>query len=128
MSRGIQLNRKISVLPGNILIVPGTEPSTTITSTTLELEIRRAGRESPAIVDLNSALDLIPGSYVELLPNSGGPIQKFFVLPPQDIDCEANVVDYFEILRSGARPPSDEEKQMVTTCSSFDDYKHLLGS
>ncbi len=126
--RNIAIQRKISILAGGIIIVPGTEPSTAVTSTTLELELRKAGRQSPAIVDLKAALALIPGSSVEIISNTNSYAMKFLVLPAQDVDdCNCNNIDYYEILRGAARQASDEEKQAITSCSSIDDYTQLLG-
>ena len=128
MARNISINRKISVLPGNIIIVPGTEPSTTLTSTVLELEIRKAGRASPAIVDLKDALALIEGSYIELIDNSNSPIQKLFVLPAEEQECGVIHPDWYEMLREAGRQATDEEKQAIATCSSIDDYSQMFGS
>ena len=125
----IYLVRKINVLPGNIIIVPGTEPSTTVTSTTLELEIRKAGRQSPAIISLKSALELIPGSHVEILSNYNAPVQKLFVLPEENLlSCCVVHPDWYELLREGSREASDDEKRAIATCSSIDDYDMLYGS
>jgi hypothetical protein len=130
MDREIAIERAIAILPNNILIVPGSEPSTTVTSTTLELEIRRSGRETPAIVDLRRALEVIPGSWVKLMSNSNSPTQKFLILPAQDLDdCNCNQVDYYEILRMAARPASEEERQdIASSCSTIDEYNKLMGT
>ncbi len=130
MAGDIKLFRKINVLPGNIIIVPGTEPSTTLTSSTLQLEIRKAGLEIPAIIDLKTALDLIPGSRIELIENSNAPVQKLFVLPGVNMtECGLRPPDYYAILKSAARKASIEEKQEIASmCSNNDDYDTLYGS
>lgn len=101
----MQISLKLRVLPGDKIIVPGCEPATYSTSTSL-LQNMNCGR---SVVDLKDALEAIPGSKVELagydLINT-----KYFVLPPKEVGCNcAPVVDYYEILKSIAKEPPEKD-------------------
>lgn len=120
----------LNVLPGNRIIVPGTEPSTTVTSTILEAEIRKLGISVPSIILLRDAQALIPGSRIEVLENCGAPVQKLFVLPERDQSCPcAEQIDYYNILRQNSRPPTDDELQdyLQQECGVLDNFDTLYG-
>lgn len=70
----IQIRGRIEVMPGNKLMVPGCEPVSALTSTSLD-ENRVC---TTTVVDLADALAVIPGSTVEQTRN---PRRKWFVLP-----------------------------------------------
>lgn len=127
----ISVSRGMNVLPGGRIIIPGTEPSTTVTSTTLEVEIRKLGIPVPAIITVKDALALIPGSRVELLENYGAPIQQLYILPEHNLDCPCErEADYYKIMRDNSRPATEDEalELMNNECSVLDGYDLLYGS
>lgn len=107
----INISLKLEILPNNKLIVPGCEPSSSLSSKTLSAWMARGGCGN-ALVDVNEALAAIPGSKVVLGQNYGrGKIlQKWFVLPPIDTDCPcAQYDDFYDILRCLAKEDLPEE-------------------
>lgn len=103
----IQINYQLEVMPGDILYLPGCEPTSAVTSKTLNAMIAQACPKST--VQLEDALKAIPGSYVKIGTNYNrrGVMQKWLVLPPKDASCPCPTnVDYFAILKSIS---SDEE-------------------
>lgn len=106
----IAISIKLQVLPGNLIMVPGSEPSTSLTSTNMEAQMRAAGVQVPAVVDLAAALEAIPGSRVIFMKNTSSPVQKFLELPSQEITCPCQGnVDYYAILRGLSRSPNANE-------------------
>lgn len=98
----IHISNKLEVWLGNVISVPGCEPESGLTSTTLT-----ANRQCNAsVVSLRDALIAIPGSTLESLYN---PRRLFFVLPqgpPPDPNCPRDgSIDYYAILRS--LPPAN---------------------
>lgn len=92
---------QLEVISGNKVLVPGCEPTSALSSTALSSYLAEAGCGN-AIVDLQDALDAIPGSYVKLGYNfnRGNMRQKWLVLPPVDTDCPCDQYpDYYNILR-----------------------------
>lgn len=79
----INIQNKLEVLAGNKILVPGCEPTSAFTSTTLA-----ENRDCKAsVIDLADALEAVPGSTVIYMSN---PRRKFFVLPngpPPSPDC-----------------------------------------
>ena len=79
----IIIQNKLQVLAGNKVLVPGCEPTSAFTSTTLA-----ENRDCTAsVVDLADALEAVTGSTVIYMRN---PRRKFFVLPngpPPSPDC-----------------------------------------
>lgn len=126
MRVGISL--KLQVLAGGRIIVPGTEPSTTVTSTTLEAQLRGNGMPQIAVVQLEDVLSAIPGTRVELLENQGAPVQKLLVFPERDID--EGQLDWYGMLRELARPATADEvdELIIKQCDAMDNWDHLYGS
>ena len=97
----MNISLKLRIIPGDKIIVPGCEPSTYSSSTSLARNMN-CGR---SLVDVKDALEAIPGSVVEVahydLINT-----KYFVLPATEVGCScAPVVDYYDILRTIAKEP-----------------------
>lgn len=95
------INLQLEVIANSKIIVPGCEPTSALSSLALSSYLAAAGCGS-AIINLQDALDAIPGSYVKLGANFnlGGRRQKWFVLPPIDTDCPCDQYpDYYDILR-----------------------------
>jgi hypothetical protein len=110
------IKNKLRVLRGNKLVIPGCEPISAFTSPTLA-----ANWECKAsVVDLDKALEAIPGSTIVALPNTGR--ELYFILPsgpPQDPSlcddpCRSTVEDWYQVLRDIA-----EEEIVVQTPSEL---------
>jgi hypothetical protein len=97
----------------NKILVPGCEPSSSMSSRTLAAYMATGQGCKNALVDLNIALQAIPGSYVKLGNNfNKGIRQKWFVLPPIELGCPClSHDDYYNILRNlpGTELPVEEE-------------------
>lgn len=104
-SATIDISLRLQVVGTDKVVVPGCEPTTEVTSTTLSRE--RAKVCNNVMVDLQDALDAIPSSRVEFGVNWGPVRQRWFVLPPVPQDCRCTP-DYYKILRD---LPSAEEVQ-----------------
>jgi hypothetical protein len=112
---------KFNVIPPNSLLLPGCEPNSTVTSTKLYEEMLKAGTCKCAIVDVDKALEAIPGSYIIFLDNFGPPANKFYVLPSVIQNCPiAPHTDWYAILRSLCRAPTEEECEKINACSVLD--------
>jgi hypothetical protein len=95
------ISMQLEVIAGNKILVPGCEPTSALSSTVLSSYLAESGCGN-AIIDLQDALDAIPGSFVKLgfNFNRGNMRQKWFVLPPVDTDCPcAQYDDFYGILR-----------------------------
>lgn len=100
----VTIKNKLRVLRGNKIIIPGCEPISAFTSPTLA-----ANWECTAsVVDLDKALEALPGSTIVSLPNGGGHGREvYFVLPsgpPQsplmcEDPCTSTVRDWYQILK-----------------------------
>jgi hypothetical protein len=107
---------QLEVMPGNKILVPGYEPTSGLSSKTLGAYLAREGVSTP-LVDLQTALAAIPGSFVKFgfNFNRGGFRQKWFVLPPLSPSCPCNKYpDYYKILKSlaTAELPVEEKFDM----------------
>lgn len=112
----VRISRKLEILPGNKVQIPGCEPTSAITSPRMFVEMRALGLCKNAIVSLDVILAAIPGATVEFGSNFNAPRQKWLVLPPFDpSNCPSCVVepDWYAVLRDLA---SEDE----TVTESFD--------
>jgi hypothetical protein len=108
----ITIALQLEVIAQNKVMVPGCEPTSALSSTTLSSYLAESGCGN-ALVDLQDALEAIPGSWVKYGANfnNGGYRQKWFVLPEVDTDCPcADYEDWYDILRDLANeePPLEE--------------------
>jgi hypothetical protein len=111
----ITIKNRLRVIRGNKLVIPGCEPISAFTSTTLA-----ANMNCPAsVVDLDVALEAIPGSTIISFPNNGGYGREvYFVLPsgpPQspnscDNPCISTVEDWYQVLKDIASEEVIEEE------------------
>lgn len=116
----IKIRNRLEVLLGAKVLVPGCEPTSAFTSTTLA-ENRECGA---SVVDLADALEAIPGSTVQAQVN---PRRLFFVLPegpPARFGCRdtSKITDFYQILRDIGIPVEEEEEQrddLSEICQSF---------
>jgi hypothetical protein len=97
---GVYIYRKLDVLAGDKLLVPGCEPTSTISSKMLAAQLRERNCGT-ALVDLADALEAIPGSTIEYgIHWTMGYRKKWLVLPPVKQGCPCTPVeDYYAILR-----------------------------
>jgi len=92
---------QLEIMPGNKILVPGCEPTSSISSRVLSSYMARNGCGS-ALVDVEVALAAIPGSFIKFGANfnRGGYRQKWFVLPPLKPECpQGTHPDYFKMLK-----------------------------
>lgn len=102
----IEISNRLEILPGNLIIVPGCEPTSAITSPTLLRELSCG--ITPA-VRLADALVAIPGATVDVVLNTGGRGAKWLVLPPSTPGCPCQPVDdWYGVLRALPRIESPE--------------------
>src|SRR4051812_14569501 len=96
MPNDVVIVRRLDVLGTDKVLVPGCEPTSTVTSATLFKQQSCKNFTVP----LQQALDAIPGSKVEFGTNWGdaGPRKRWFVLPQVPQGC-CNQVDYYRVLR-----------------------------
>lgn len=97
----INLSRKLEVLGNNKVMVPGCEPTSSVTSVTLSRFQQEGGLCKNAIVDLAVALENIPGSTIEFGSNFNAPRKRWLVLPPFNVHecpfpCET---DWYGVLQ-----------------------------
>lgn len=101
----IRIERRLEVIGDNKLMVPGCEPSSALTSVRLMIEQRRDGSCGSSVVNLQDALDAIPGSTIIYGSNFNSPRKRWFVLPPFDPEacpCQGEP-DWYGVLRSLSR-------------------------
>lgn len=122
---------KLQVLPGRgggLIVVPGTEAMSSVSSTVMMSEMQDAGVLSPSLVTVEDALANLPGSQLILMDNFGGVLQKVFVLPESDVNCPCDSnTDWYDILRGLASEPTDEDLLAIEQCASLDGYDRLYG-
>ena len=124
----VTIRNKLHVLRGNKIIVPGCEPVSAFTSPTLAANWECTS----SVIDLDVALQAIPGSYVEWMNN---PKTLFFILPDGpppapdicDTPCSQSVNDWYQVLRDNADGTLDDldedtRTELERSCSSIYDY------
>lgn len=114
-SRRVSLSYQLPVLAGDIILVPGCEPSSELSSFTLT----RAMDCGKATVKLADVLEAIPGSYIwYTVDSSNGSVRKkFVVFPPIQIDCSCQPYpDFYAILKTLA----NEEAPIVEAFNHCD--------
>lgn len=102
IGRDISIANRLEILAGNVILVPGCEPTSAFTSTTLD-----ANRNcKSSVISVDEALEAVPGATLEFLRN---PTKLFFVLPagppsqPGCNDC-VSTADYYQALRDHGNP------------------------
>jgi hypothetical protein len=115
-----QIRLQLEILANNKILVPGCEPTSALSSNKLSSWLAESGCGS-ALVDLDLALEAIPGSYVKMGLNfsRGNRRQKWFVLPGIDPGCPCSSYDdYYSILKDLA---GEEviEKPVFDSCDTI---------
>lgn len=135
----ISIKNKLEIFPsgnGGIIHIPGSEPTSNHSSLRLVNELKENGRNRPYIT-LKKALEVVPGSTVEIWSNSAGqrgvPV-RFFVLPdgpPQYTACASldgtekplcSVNDWYTLLAQnadGILKPDQKAPSLDDLCSMF---------
>jgi hypothetical protein len=106
MTTGISIEIQLSINANNKILVPGCEPASAISSNKLSAMLMLQGCSDGALVDVNEALIIIPGSYIRIGSNynPNGSRQKWLIIPRDETGCPCNSAeDYYNILRSIAR-------------------------
>jgi len=117
----ITVRNKLEIRPGLVISVPGCEPTSSLTGTTLLSNLDCGA----SVISLADALRVIPGSRVvgTMTPTGHLGTGLFFELPsgppPDGFECDCDVVDYYKILRDNARPVEEEEVVRSGVCSGF---------
>lgn len=110
---------QLEIRGNNKVLIPGCEPTSSLTSRTLSAYMAAGKMCKNALIDLKAALAAIPGSYVKYGINfNKGVRQKWYVLPAIPINCPCDkYVDYYNILRSlpGSELPVEEEYDKCDT-------------
>lgn len=133
------IKNKLEIFPsgnGGIIHIPGSEPTSNHSSLRLVNQLKANGRNKPYI-SLKKALELVPGSTVEMWTNSAGQrgvAVRFFVLPdgpPQYNGCiplsetgklPCSINDWYTILAEnadGILKPEQKGPSLDELCSMF---------
>lgn len=116
----IDIANALEIKHGDVILVPGCEPISTVTSVTLDTT-----REcNNAEVSLSAALEAIPEATIRVTPN---PLTRWFVLPegpstPHECPCRS-IEDYYELLRQIPSESQETEDQPPVGCDGFDYYR-----
>lgn len=98
----VSIQHQLEITPGNKIVIPGCEPTSSLSSSALSYNLSQFGCNN-ALIDLDQALSAIPGSYIKWGSNynRGNTRQKWYVLPTISTDCPcASYDDYYAILKS----------------------------
>jgi len=120
----ITISLSLNIFPGGRgrVMVPGCEPSSALTSTTMEEQMRDQNLCSAVMVNVEDVLQAIPGSYIQLMDNmnviSG---KRRLILPSCNIRCPCSpCTDWYAILRGlGEVVEGEELRQLLDDCSAF---------
>lgn len=94
----ISIELRLDILPNNQIQIPGCEPISELTSTTLA----QRWKCQHTLVHLRDVLALIPEARVEYGSNWGqqGTRKKWLVLPPRPLICCQPYPDWYALLRT----------------------------
>lgn len=116
----ITVKNKLEIKPGNIIQIPGCEPTSDLTSVSLSRNLRCYCKS--AIIDAKKAQCLIPGSKIVRVMMPLGHLSTGFFLelpegPPQNSKCPVDCIpDWYAILRAHATIEEPEKPE----CEGFD--------
>jgi len=116
----IVIQNRLEVIGADRVIVPGCEPTSALSSTTL----MRFSDCGAATVNLYEALAAIPGSSMEYQINNGesnGVRKRWLVLPPYELTCPCvPMLDSYAILKELAKKEDEEENLLEDECQLLD--------
>ena len=118
----ITIQHQLEIIPGNKILIPGCEPTSALSSPSLSYNLSEFGC-GDALLDVDVALSAISGSYIKLGNNynRGNTRQKWYVLPPLDVNCPCQTYDdYYNILKSLADENIDTSTDMNDYCGMND--------
>lgn len=137
MRNSIEIQNKLRIMEGNIILIPGCEPISTVTHISnyvVNRDVTSLTNNfdsicSSSFIKLEDALNVIPDSYVVW---SHDPNYRWYVLPsgppPGDLcPCVANP-DWYDVLRINADPRVVPPDNIIHDCDGggglgFDWYK-----
>jgi hypothetical protein len=129
-AKDFSIANKLEVLPGNILSLPGCEPTSAASSPTLDMNMKCCASH----ISLELAMRTIPEAQIVFMQNFGcmGP-RKFLVLPggpPPQVGCtpspdgtEACKPDWYQMLRDAACQ-EEPQKQCTQACGDISGFKY----
>ena len=106
---------------GGRVLIPGCEPSSTVSSYTMEAQMVKYGICKGAVANVDDILAAIPGSRIEFIMNSGQPgTRRYLVLPPIDQTCCTDKPDYYAIIKElGNEVEGEELNAILGDCDAF---------
>jgi hypothetical protein len=122
----ITVKNKLEIRPGNVISVPGCEPSTSLTSIALSAELLKHCHAS--IIPVEDVLRLIPGSrIVQVMRPRGAPGTGtgIFIELPEGPPHNGNVCpseclpDWYAVLRANAHEEPVESVSNPKECAGF---------
>ena len=118
-----QIEMRMNIMPGpnrGMVMVPGCEPTSALTSTRMDAEIRRHGLCSCSAAFVDDILEAIPGARVERMLNMGFYSGRdLLILPAVDITCPcAARPDYYAMIR-GLCSQEAEDELAESNCDAF---------
>ena len=124
MSLSVEISIKFNVMPGpngGVIMVPGCEPTSTLTSTHMEADMQAHGVCKAAIASVNDVLAAIPGTYVERLPNMGWYSGRaLLVFPARSQTCPCSTQqDFYKLLKGIGSEIEGEELTKLLDCDAF---------
>lgn len=118
----IFIRNKLEIQPGNVIKVPGCEPTSSLTSDTLSRNLKC----NASVIPVEDVLELIPGSrIVRVLSPFGQSGTGMFVElpagpPGTGNNCPADcLTDWYAILRANARNLEQEDDDEPGQCAGF---------
>ncbi len=102
LPNSIQISLQLEVIANNKVVIPGCEPTSALTSKTLNALYAKDIGCKNALVDVKAILDNIPGSYLKFGTNFNkkGIRQRWVVLPPFYSVCPCETYpDYYAWLK-----------------------------
>jgi hypothetical protein len=120
----IMIKNKLEILNGNVITVPGCEPVSSVTGTSLLRNINC----NASVIPVEDVLRLIPGSKIVkvMTPAGQNGTGRFIELPsgppPNANKCpKICLTDYYRILKENAKVKKPSDKLIVDgdVCSGF---------
>lgn len=121
--RDIVFEYKLTVRPGprgGVVWVPGCEPASELTSTTLTREMKKSGMCPSPYVHVKDVLEGIPGTRLDRIDNAGiGTGRNILVFPASSLSCPCpSVEDWYDLLKD-FMPSVVDDDLVKLHCSAF---------
>jgi hypothetical protein len=123
MNPDFNISNKLEVLPGNVIMLPGCEPTSSMTVPVMDINMFCP----KTFIRLVTALRVIPEAQVVIMPNTGDTLtRKYFVLPsgppPQVGSCCFGGPDWYKILREAAFADEPVQEPQTQEACGFGGY------